>query len=484
MLGGAEIDVREMHRNMALTLFDKIWNDHLVAVRPDGRALVYMDRTMLDEVRAPHVFARIEQRGLAVRRPDLTFVVQDHSVATAPGRTETTRADSAEIILATRASSHRHGVRLFDLHDPEQGISHVIAPELGMVLPGGTHACADSHAATVGALGALAFGCGSTELEHILTTQTMALARPATMRLMLHGRLDPVVTAKDVILHVIGRLGVDGAAGHAVELAGPALTAIPVEGRFTLCNMCTELGARTALAAPDDAVFEWLHGRPMVPAGAAWDVALAGWRGLRSDDEARFDTEIDIDCTGLEPQVTWGTDPSQTIGISEAVPDLAAAPPGREAAWRRALAYAALPSGKPITGTPITRAFIGSCTNARLSDLQAAAAVIRGRKVAEGVQAVVVPGSMTVRRQAEALGLDQTFKAAGFEWHESGCAMCAGGSGARANPGERIMSTTNRNFEGRQGRDVRTHLASPAMVVAAAIAGRIVDVRHLVAGEA
>ncbi len=468
---------------MPATLFSKIWDAHVVAQRGDGKFLVYMDRNMLDEVRAPHVFARIEQQGLRLRRPDLTFAVQDHSVATRPGRNDTTRPDSTDIIRATRQAAHTHGVRLFDLDDPEQGISHVVAPELGMVLPGATHACADSHAATVGALGALAFGCGSTELEHILTTQTMALARPATLRLTLHGRLDHGVTAKDVILHAIARLGVDGARGAVVELTGSAVAAIPVEGRFTLCNMCTEMGARSALSAPDDAVFQWLAGRRMAPRGAAWDQALARWRTLRSDDDAIFDTELDVDCAGLEPQVTWGTDPSQSIGISAPVPDIGTAPPGREAAWRRALDYMALTQGAPIAGMPINRAFIGSCTNARLTDLESAAAVLRGRKVAPQVHAIVVPGSMTVRREAEACGLDQVFKAAGFEWHESGCSMCAGGSGARANPGERIMSTSNRNFEGRQGRDVRTHLASPAMVAAAAIAGRIVDVRPMLEGR-
>jgi len=468
---------------MPTTLFEKIWNTHVVARRADGKFLVYMDRNVLDEVRAPHVFARIEQQGLRVRRPDLTFAVQDHSVATRPGRDDTTRPDATDIIRATRDAARRHHVRLFDLDDPQQGISHVVAPELGMVLPGATHACADSHAPTVGALGALAFGCGSTELEHILATQTMALARPQTMRLTLRGQLGPGVTAKDVILHAIAQLGVDGAKGFAVELAGSAVTALPVEGRFTLCNMCTEMGARTVLSALDDAVFAWLARRPMAPQGAAWDQALVQWRALKSDDDAVFDAELDVDCNGLEPQVTWGTDPSQAIGISQPVPTVNDAPSGREAAWRRALDYMALAPGAPMLDVPIHRAFIGSCTNARLSDLESAAAVLRGRRIAPGVNAIAVPGSMTVRREAEALGLDKVFVEAGFEWHESGCSMCAGGSGARANPGERIMSTSNRNFEGRQGRDVRTHLASPAMVAAAAVAGCITDVRPMLEGR-
>jgi 3-isopropylmalate/(R)-2-methylmalate dehydratase large subunit len=375
-------------------------------------------------------------------------------------------------------------VRLFDLGDPEQGISHVVAPELGMVLPGATHACADSHAATVGALGALAFGCGSSELEHVLTTQTMALTRPPTLRLTLNGRLGPGVSAKDVALRTIAQLGVDGAHGAVVEIDGPGLTSTPVEGRFTLCNMSIEMGARSALCAPDDAVFEWLVGRPMAPRGESWDRAVALWRTLRSDAGAAFDAEVTIDCRDLEPQVTWGTDPSQVIGISEPVPEPIRNSDDRADGRRRALNYMALTPGRPLDGTPIQWAFIGSCTNARLSDLESAAAVLRGRRVADGVRAIVVPGSTGVRRAAEARGLDRVFLSAGFEWHESGCSMCAGSGGLSARPGDRVIATTNRNFEGRQGRDVRTHLASPAMVAAAAVSGHIVDVRPLLEGRA
>src|SRR5580700_3903269 len=469
---------------MQQTLFDKIWDAHLVARRADGRDLIYIDRHVLHELHAPHAFAKLAKSERAVRRPDLTFSCQDHTVSTKPGRTDDTYPEGAAFLRAMRDGSRRHGIRIFDLGDPDQGISHVVAPELGMVLPGATHAVPDSHACTVGGLGALAFGCGTTELEHILATQVIALKRPKRMRVRVEGRLGPHVTAKDVALRIIAEVGIAGGRGHAVEYAGSALRAMSIESRLTLCNLAIEMGARSGFVAPDETTFAWLAGRPWAPQGPQWDVALAHWRTLASDDDAQFDRDVVLDCGDLEPQITWGTDPSQVVGVGGRVPELASVPPGQESAYRRALDYMGLAPGLPIAGLPVQRVFIGSCTNSRLPDLEAAAAVVRGRHVAAGVVAMVVPGSSSVKREAEAAGLDRVFRAAGFFWGESGCSMCAGGNGDRGLPGERCVSTTNRNFEGRQGRGVRTHLVSPATAAAAAIAGQIVDVRQLLAGAA
>jgi 3-isopropylmalate/(R)-2-methylmalate dehydratase large subunit len=467
---------------MLKTLFDKIWDAHLVATRADGRALIYMDRHLLDDVRAPHAFQMLERQGYAVRRKDLTMAVQDHSVSTASDRTICIDPAEYTFVDATRGAARKHGIRLFDVADPEQGISHVIAPELGIVLPGATHACADSHAPTVGALGALAFGCGTTELVHILATQVMAIAKPKLMRIRLDGVLTSYVSAKDVVLHIIGQLGVDAGRGFAIEFVGKVIDHMPVEERFTLCNMATEMGAMTVCIAPDVAVFEWLAGRPFAPQGATWERALQYWQTLRSDDGTAFDAEVTIDCNDLEPQVTWGTDPSQVMSIAKAVPGADAAPADRKAAHGRALNYMGLNAGAPVAGTKIDRVFIGSCTNSRLSDLKCAAAVVNGRHVASGVTAIVVPGSTSVKREAEALGLDRVFRNAGFAWGESGCSICAGGNRDGAKPGERCVSTSNRNFENRQGVGVRTHLASPAMAAAAAVTGQLVDVRRLMEG--
>jgi 3-isopropylmalate/(R)-2-methylmalate dehydratase large subunit len=462
---------------MPKTLFDKIWDVHLVARRMDGRDLIYIDRHVLHELHAPHAFEQLQKQGRKVPRPDLTFSMQDHTVATKPGRTDETNPSGAAFLRAMREGSARNGIRVFDLGDPEQGISHVVAPEVGMVLPGATHAVPDSHAATVGGLGAMAFGCGTTELAHILATQTIAMKRPKSMRIRLDGALAPHVTAKDVALRIIALLGMAGGRGHVVEYAGDVVRAMPMEARMTLCNLNIEMGGRSGFVAPDDGTFQWIKGRPFAPQGVLWDRALAHWRTLRSDDDAKFDTEHAIDCAGLEPQITWGTDPSQAVGIDGRVPDPAADP--RRAAAESALAYMGLTPGTPLAGLKINRVFIGSCTNARLPDLQAAADVVRGRKVAPGVTAMVVAGSSTVKREAEAEGLDKVFRDAGFSWGESGCSMCAGGNGDRGEPGERIVSTTNRNFENRQGPKTRTHLASPATAAASAIAGCIADVRSL-----
>lgn len=464
---------------MPLTLFEKIWNDHRVGTRADGRELLYIDRHVLHELHAPHSFEALQEQGRPVRRPDLTFSAMDHTVATKPGRDDNTNPSGAAFLKAMREGSRRNNIHVFDLHDPDQGISHVVGPELGMVLPGATHAVPDSHASTVGGLGALAFGCGTSELTHILATQVMAMKRPNSMQVRLDGKLAPHVTAKDVALKIIARIGVSGARGHVVEYRGAVIAAMPIEQRMTLCNLNIEMGGRSGFVAPDELTFQWLAARPYAPQGAMWDRALAHWKTLKSDDGAKFDRDVTLDCDGLEPQITWGTDPSMVLGISDRVPDPSSAEPGKKAAFEGALAYMGLTPGMALAGLPVNRVFIGSCTNARLPDLEVAAQVIRGRKVAQGVVAMVVPGSSTVKREAEAKGLDRVFRDAGFFWGESGCSMCAGGNGDRGEPGERIVSTTNRNFEHRQGPRVRTHLVSPATAAATAIAGRIADVRQI-----
>ena len=469
---------------MPKTLFDKIWEFHRVGARADGRELIYIDRHVLHELHAHHGFTHLEKQQRPVHRPDLTFAVQDHTVATKPGRDDDTNPSGTAFLKAMREGTRRNGIKLFDLGDPEQGISHVVAPELGIVLPGATHAVPDSHASTVGGLGALAFGCGTSEMTHILATQVMALKRPKRLRAQLDGRLAPHVSAKDVALRLIAELGVGGARGYVVEYAGSAIAAMPIEQRMTLCNLNIEMGGRSGFVAPDDKTFAWLAGRPYAPQGALWDQALAYWRTLASDDDAAFDRDVALDCSALEPQITWGTDPSQVVGILGRVPDPADIDPSRRAAAESAFAYMGLAPGTALAGLPIDRVFIGSCTNSRLPDLEVAAAIVRGRRVAAGVTAMVVPGSSSVKREAEAAGLDRVFRDAGFFWGESGCSMCAGGNGDRGAPGERCVSTTNRNFENRQGVKVRTHLASPATAAASAIAGRIADVRQVLAGAA
>ncbi len=455
------------------TLFDKIWDLHLVGQRADGRELLYIDRHVVHELHAPHAFADLQKAGRSVRRQDLTIVVQDHTVPTRPGVTL-----GSSHIDATRIGAKRYGVRLIDVAEPEHGIVHVVSPELGIALPGLTLACPDSHASTVGALGCLAFGCGTTELGHVLVTQTMALEKPKQMRINFSGRLGRGVGAKDLALHLIRTVGVNAGRGHAIEYAGAAIRAMDIEARMTLCNMTIEWGGRTCLIAPDEKTYAYCHGRPGAPSGAEWESAIAWWKTLASDAGAVFDSEWDIDCADVAPQITWGTDPGQTMGVSERIPEHTAGQSAK-AATQLALDYMGLAPGGLMTGVPIDRVFIGSCSNARLSDLRSAADIVRGRKVAPGVSAVVVPGSSTVKRLAESEGLDEVFRSAGFEWHNSGCSMCAGANGDIGQPGERCVSTTNRNFENRQGRGVRTHLASAAMAAAAAIAGCIVDVRDM-----
>ena len=468
---------------MPQTLFDKIWNAHEVGKRVDGRTLLYMDRHVLHELHAPHAFKKLEAAGRRVRRPDLTFSAMDHTPSSKPGP-DRTNANTAPIVAAMREGSRRHGIRIFDFDDPEHGISHVVAPELGMVLPGATHAVPDSHACTVGGLGALAFGVGTTELEHILATQSLALVKPKRMRITLTGRPGPGAEAKDVALRILREIGVSGGRGHIIEFAGETARALPLEGRMTLCNLTIEMGSRSGMIAADDATFQWIAGRPYAPKGALWDQALAGWRTLPTDDGATFERDIAIDCAGLAPQITWGTDPAQVIDVNGRVPDPAGLDSAKRAQIEKSLAYMGLTPGEAIEGLPVHRVFIGSCTNARLPDLETAANLVRGRRIAAGVQALVVPGSRKVKQDAEAKGLDRIFRDAGFTWGESACSMCAGANGDRGEPGERVLSTTNRNFENRQGPGVRTHLVGPALAAAAAVTGRITVVRKFMAGEA
>jgi 3-isopropylmalate/(R)-2-methylmalate dehydratase large subunit len=461
----------------ATTLFDKIWQSHVIRTLGDDRALIHIDRHLLHEATSRNAFDGLRQRLRGVKSLGATFAVIDHDPSTRPGRTWESFPPAVERILAIRENCRSTGIELIDIDDPRQGIVHVIAPELGITLPGATLVCGDSHTATSGGLGAWAWGIGTTEVERVLATQSLLQRKPRTMRINFNGTPLQGVYPKDLILYFIGQHGIAAGAGHAVEYAGSAIRGMPIEGRLTICNMSIELGARSGLIAPDEATFSYLSGRPFAPQGALWDRAVAAWRLLPSDDGATYDTEIDIACDAIEPQITWGTTPQEVIGISEAIPDPADVAPERRSPMANAFAYMDLRPGMRMEGLPIDYAFIGSCTNSRLSDLTVAAALLHGRKVAEGVTAFVVPGSTAVKRAAEAAGLDKIFIEAGFEWRESGCSMCQTLGGDFVPPGKRSISTTNRNFEGRQGPNARTHLASPAMVAAAAVSGRIVDIR-------
>ena len=461
---------------MKNTLFDKVWDRHVVARLDDGRDILHIDRHVLHELTSPQAFDGLKAAGREVRNPELTFATQDHIIATAPGRRDDSWAEAVPYVHALRENTANAGIRLFDIGDPNQGIVHVMAPELGIALPGLTLVCGDSHTCTVGGLGALAFGIGTSEVEHVLATQTLVLLKPKTLRVTIDGKLGFGVYAKDVVLHLIGRIGAGAGVGHAVEFAGETVRALSVEDRMTLCNMSIEFSARIGMVAPDDTTFDYVAGRPYAPKGADFDRAVDHWRGLPSDAEAVFDRDVAIDAADIAPQVTWGTSPQHTISIEGSVP----APSGAHAdAMARALDYMDLAPGQPIAGMPVDAVFIGSCTNARLTDLREAARVARGRTVADGVRALIVPGSTSVKAEAEAEGLDRVFVDAGFEWRESGCSMCVGINGDIVAPGRRCLSTSNRNFENRQGTGARTHLASPAMAAAAAVTGHITDVRHL-----
>ncbi len=463
------------------TLYQKLWDDHVVERREDGACLLYIDRQLLHEVTSPQAFEGLRLAGRRVWRPGAHLATADHNVPTtdrAQGIGDPVSRLQVETLARNCAD---FGIELYGMEDPRQGIVHVIGPELGFTQPGMTVVCGDSHTSTHGALAALAFGIGTSEVEHVLATQCLWQRPSRTMRVQVAGRLGPGVSAKDLALALIGRIGTAGGTGHAIEFAGEAVEALSMEGRMTLCNMAIEAGARCGLVAVDERTIEYLRGRPFAPRGALWEQAVQAWRGLRSDPDAAFDREVRLEAGQIAPQVTWGTSPEQVVPVDGAVPDPEREPdPVRREGMRRALAYMGLAPGTPIRDIRIDKVFIGSCTNARLEDLREAAQVVRGRRVAPNVrQALVVPGSGAVRRQAEAEGLHEVFLAAGFEWREPGCSMCLAMNADRLEPGERCASTSNRNFEGRQGAGGRTHLVSPAMAAAAAVAGRFVDVREL-----
>jgi 3-isopropylmalate/(R)-2-methylmalate dehydratase large subunit len=466
------------------TLYDRIWEDHVVATRDDGTALIYIDRHLIHEVTTPQAFAGLKAAGRQVRRPDLTLAVPDHNVPTTDRSSPIADAESATQVSLLEANCREFGIEHIAIDAPEQGIVHVIGPEQGFTLPGLTIVCGDSHTATHGAFGALAFGIGTSEVEHVLATQTLLLRKSGNMRVSVTGTLGFSVSAKDVALAIIGAIGTAGGTGHVIEYAGDAITDLSMEGRMTLTNMAIEAGARAGLVAPDATTLTYVEGRPRAPRGADWQQALAHWQTLRSDPDAKFDREVRIDGTEIAPLVTWGTSPEQVVPVTGRVPDPAEMDdPGKRAAAERALAYMELHPGTRIEDVAVSHIFIGSCTNSRIEDLRAAAAVVRGRRVAQGVQqALVVPGSGLVKRQAEAEGLDHIFTEAGFEWREPGCSMCLGMNPDKVPPGGRCASTSNRNFVGRQGPGARTHLLSPAMAAAAAVTGRLTDVRQLVSG--
>ncbi len=458
---------------MARTLFDKLWDQHTVEELDDSLSLIYIDRIFLHERTGSIALQSLHEAGRTVRDPQRTFCTMDHIVDTTSGRNDNTQMPSGkDFIESTRRETEAAGIRLFDMDDPLQGIVHVISPEQGIALPGLTLVCPDSHTCAQGALGALAWGVGSSDVEHALVTQTLRVNRPRNMLVRFEGNLREGVTAKDMILNLISTHGAKGGAGYAVEFGGSAVRALNMEARMTLCNMAVEFSAFTGLIAPDAITTNYLQGRPHAPAGEAWDRAVLQWQALRSDDDAEFDWEIVIDVEDIEPTVTWGTSPQHAAGISASIP----APKGEPE--QKALHYQNLEAGTALDGIAIDAAFIGSCTNSRISDLRAAAQMINGHKVAEGVAAVIVPGSSQVKAAAEAEGLDKVFTEAGFEWRESGCSMCFYAGGETFGEKKRVISSTNRNFEGRQGPGTRTHLASPITVVASAIRGKITDPRE------
>ncbi|BBB11414.1 3-isopropylmalate dehydratase large subunit [Sphingopyxis sp. FD7] len=458
------------------TLYDKIWDAHAVA-EDDGETLLYIDLHLLHEVTSPQAFAGLDAAGRAVRRPERALALSDHNVPTvgqALGPAGVADAEARAQLEALVANTRRFGIENVPMGDPRGGIVHVVGPEQGRSQPGMTIVCGDSHTSTHGAFGALAFGIGTSEVEHVLATQTIRQRRARNMRVTVEGALAPHVQAKDLALHLLGTIGVDGAGGHVIEYAGAAVRALSMEGRMTLCNLSIEMGARAGLIAPDATTFAYLKGRPAAPDGAAWDAAVARWQALASDKDAMFDREMRIDARDVRPMVSWGTNPSQVVPIDGRVPDPAAlGSADARAAAARALTYMDLEPGSPIAGQRLDRVFIGSCTNSRIEDLRAAAAVVRGRRVAPHVHAMVVPGSGLVKRQAEAEGIAATLRDAGFDWREPGCSMCVGMNADRLAPGERCAATSNRNFENRQGRGGRTHLMSPALAAASAIAGAI-----------
>jgi 3-isopropylmalate/(R)-2-methylmalate dehydratase large subunit len=472
------------------TLFEKIWDDHVVMEEPGSPAVIYIDLHLVHEVTSPQAFQGLRERGLTVRRPLQTVATTDHSIPTisldawpAGGSRDGQPIPdemAARQIAQLEANCQEFGISLHGMNSPTRGIVHVISPELGLTQPGMTIVCGDSHTATHGAFGALAFGIGTSEVEHVLATQCLLQRKPKTFQVHIEGRLEPGVSAKDIILALIAQIGVGGGTGHVFEYTGPAIRALSMEERMTICNMSIEGGARAGLIAPDDTTFEYLAGRPYAPQGAGWDTAVDQWRQLPSDQGAIYDQSLTLDASRQEPMITYGTNPGMGIPITAPVPDPDAIPDvNQRQAVRKALDYMALAPGKPLLGHPVDVVFIGSCTNSRISDLRQAATLMKGRKVTRGVHMLVVPGSQQVKRQAEAEGLDRIFKEAGAEWRESGCSMCIAMNGDELQPGQYAVSTTNRNFEGRQGKGGRTFLASPLTAAAAAITGVVTDVRTL-----
>ncbi|WP_137046499.1 3-isopropylmalate dehydratase large subunit [Pseudolabrys sp. FHR47] len=461
------------------TLYDKIWDDHVVDVQEDGTALLYIDRHLVHEVTSPQAFEGLRTAGRPVHAPEKTLAVVDHNVPTSDRSKPNPDPESAEQIAALAQNAKDFGITYFNEHDKRQGVVHIIGPEQGFTLPGTTIVCGDSHTATHGAFGALAYGIGTSEVEHVLATQTLLQRKSKNMRAIVDGKLPPGVTAKDIILAIIGEIGTAGGTGYALEYAGEAIDDISIEGRMTICNMSVEGGAKAGFVAPDQKVFEYLKDRPMAPKGAAWDQAMRYWETLRSDDGSHFDREIRLDAAKLPPIVTWGTSPEQVASIAGRVPVPSEIHDEKKrVAAERSLGYMGLKGGEKITDIAIDRVFIGSCTNGRIEDLREVARVAQGKKVNANVSAMIVPGSGLVKLQAEAEGLDKIFKEAGFDWREPGCSMCLAMNPDKLAPGERCASTSNRNFEGRQGYKGRTHLVSPAMAAAAAIAGHFVDVRE------
>lgn len=465
----------------ARTLFEKIWSQHLIREEAGASSLIAIDRIFLHERTGSVALKSLKTAGRRVADPSRVFCTMDHIVDTFPGRGDDTAMPGGRaFITETRAAALESGIRLFDVADADQGIVHVISPELGIVLPGTTVVCPDSHTCTQGAMGALAWGIGSTEAEHALATGTLRVNKPRSMRVRFEGRLGRGVTAKDLSLSLISRYGAAGGLGHVVEYTGSAVHAMEIEARLTLCNMATEFSAVSGIIAADDSAFAYLEGRRFAPKTDLWTRAVEHWRSLRSDDQARYDREIELDVSALAPMITWGTSPQHAVEITARVPDLAESGTSREA-YERALAYMGVAPGMPLCGLAIDAAFIGSCTNSRLSDLRRAAAILDGRRVAAGVKAICVPGSSRVKREAEAEGLDRVFEAAGFEWRESGCSMCFYAGGESFDRRARVVSSTNRNFESRQGPETRTHIASPETVAASAVMGQLTDVRQLIA---
>ncbi len=466
---------------MKQTLFDKIWDSHVVKELDDGTSLIYLDRIFIHERTGSIALTSLKDQGRPVRNPAHVFATMDHIVDTLPGRGDSTLMPGGEEFIKTmRVEANDAGLTLFDINDPRHGITHIISAEQGITLPGLVAACPDSHTCTLGGLGAIGWGVGTSDCEHALATETLRAVKPKQLRVRFDGELRPGVTAKDMVLHLIGKYTASGARGHAMEYAGPAVEALDIEARFTLCNMAVEFSAFTGIIAPDEKTISYVQGRPYAPAGEAWQQSLEFWNSLQSDSDAVFDKEISIDCADIAPTISWGTSPEHSIPVTAVVPELdhAVSEETRDQ-MRSAMEYMGLEPGQALIGLPIDGAFIGSCTNARLSDLRAAATILDGKKVAKHVRAICTPGSRLIKEAAEAEGIDEIFLDAGFEWREPGCSLCFNAGGESFGPEQRVVTSTNRNFRGRQGRKTRSHLASPASVAAAAIAGRIADVREM-----